>query len=971
MRKITSLFALLLMFAVSAMAQTYVQGAQVTSAAQLVDGGQYVFRVNGGSYITESSTGTTYVAPNAQNSITAEAIFTLWDNGNDTWWVSNGDTGNLWGQLTSTATDGFVPDDGTNPGEWTFNFIGNNVQAQCNGYYINRSSGVMHGWSTGINLQMYEVKIQTDDQTAAYNKAAAWATLIPETVTPLVTDASYYSGNAIITSGDGQGVAGLLDNNTSTFCHTAYSGSGVADPGEDHYLQVNDDAGLSEFILYTYRRTQNSNNRPTQINISASNDGSTWTNVTSLTSNLVKNNYFFSEKIDLGGTYKYVRFTVPTTNSGAKYNDHVFFTYSEFQLLPYSATLEEAAQLMQVNAYDLTGTQIARINAVDTELRSTVVNVTYNVLLGGTVVATTVVEQSKGSAASFPLALQNPFITPGNPSVATVSATDNVVNYNATVTSLPGFEFSTDFATAKWYNMTIRSNKQVSKGSSEPYSNATGATSLQKATDEYQWAFAGNPYNFQIWNKASGAGWTLTKDGDNVVMREGTYGWTLCQNSDGFTLKETGTANNYVNDNASTLKFWNNVNAATDNGSTFRVAEVLTFAQMVATEIKPLFDNAGSNFYLTTAVAAANQSKYEAALVDCDLNTYTELLALITPANMVFPNTGYYRFKSSGNRSIGESYLSYGVDGYYGQTGLVTVEAAQKETNLSTIFKMTKVGDNQYTLSTQGLDVQTVDANDTVFPLGEGSATVFSFVVNAPGIVAVRDINNTETTNNCLHEAGWSAPMGVVRWSSTSDCSQWSVEEADVVSVAMHTADDNKAYATFYAPFDATFTGGVTAYTITRGAAIDGVGSEAVMTEVTGAVPAGTPVVLVDETGTVAAATANVSYGAAALGVENILSGHYLASTVADGSLVFGQYNSVPGFYRYDDYTTVLGANRAYIAPAQANNVRAFVFVSPETGISTTLFNKQNGSTYDLQGRRVQNAQKGLYILNGKKVLVK
>ena len=31
----------------------------------------------------------------------------------------------------------------------------------------------------------------------------------------------------------------------------------------------------------------------------------------------------------------------------------------------------------------------------------------------------------------------------------------------------------------------------------------------------------------------------------------------------------------------------------------------------------------------------------------------------------------------------------------------------------------------------------------------------------------------------------------------------------------------------------------------------------------------------------------------------------------------------------------------------------------------------KSGKIYDLQGREVQKAQKGLYIINGKKVLVK
>ena len=41
------------------------------------------------------------------------------------------------------------------------------------------------------------------------------------------------------------------------------------------------------------------------------------------------------------------------------------------------------------------------------------------------------------------------------------------------------------------------------------------------------------------------------------------------------------------------------------------------------------------------------------------------------------------------------------------------------------------------------------------------------------------------------------------------------------------------------------------------------------------------------------------------------------------------------------------------------------------TGITQTVVPQQNAAIYDLQGRRVLKAQKGLYIINGKKVVVK
>lgn len=130
----------------------------ITSELAIESGKYYAFRVNGGSYITESEG--QYVAPNAQNAITDAALFTL-SGSTGSWKVRCKDTGSFWGTLTGSATGTFLPAGGPDAGEWTLTFSGNNVQAGSGGFFINRSSGVMHGWNTGINLQMYLVEDQT------------------------------------------------------------------------------------------------------------------------------------------------------------------------------------------------------------------------------------------------------------------------------------------------------------------------------------------------------------------------------------------------------------------------------------------------------------------------------------------------------------------------------------------------------------------------------------------------------------------------------------------------------------------------------------------------------------------------------------------------------------------------------------------------------------------------------------------
>ena len=71
-----------------------------------------------------------------------------------------------------------------------------------------------------------------------------------------------------------------------------------------------------------------------------------------------------------------------------------------------------------------------------------------------------------------------------------------------------------------------------------------------------------------------------------------------------------------------------------------------------------------------------------------------------------------------------------------------------------------------------------------------------------------------------------------------------------------------------------------------------------------------------------------------------------------------------------------IGANKAWLEiPAAANNARALTLVFDDaTKITTTNYtNLTDGDWYDLNGRKLQGkpTKKGVYIMNGKKVVVK
>ena len=144
-------------------------------------------------------------------------------------------------------------------------------------------------------------------------------------------------------------------------------------------------------------------------------------------------------------------------------------------------------------------------------------------------------------------------------------------------------------------------------------------------------------------------------------------------------------------------------------------------------------------------------------------------------------------------------------------------------------------------------------------------------------------------------------------------------------------------------------------------------GEYLVPTPIVGEVAAGTPVLL---KGTSDAATLTIGLGYAATPLTGTaLTGTYLATAI-DGATdyVLGIDGGVVGFYHWD--TNTLGANRAYVdTPA---GIKGFAIDwSGETGISEIENGKLKveSSMYNLAGQRVTKAQKGIFIVNGKKVV--
>ena len=105
----------------------------------------------------------------------------------------------------------------------------------------------------------------------------------------------------------------------------------------------------------------------------------------------------------------------------------------------------------------------------------------------------------------------------------------------------------------------------------------------------------------------------------------------------------------------------------------------------------------------------------------------------------------------------------------------------------------------------------------------------------------------------------------------------------------------------------------------------------------------------------------------------NSLTGTTAAMTGAAGNIyVLNNGTQGVGFYKLKS-TGTIGANKAYLTYSGALAPEFFGFDGNTTSINEVRGKMEDvsGEYYDLQGRRVSQPTKGLYIVNGKKVVIK
>lgn len=169
--------------------------------------------------------------------------------------------------------------------------------------------------------------------------------------------------------------------------------------------------------------------------------------------------------------------------------------------------------------------------------------------------------------------------------------------------------------------------------------------------------------------------------------------------------------------------------------------------------------------------------------------------------------------------------------------------------------------------------------------------------------------------------------------------------------------------STLVLPYDATIPEGVKAYTLEHKEGE----ATAIATELTGFIPANTPVLINAEAGTYNFHGEKTTW----VGTEQTvgaLTSVRVSKYVPAGSYVLQNHNGKVGFYKVEKANSVMiGANRAYLTPSVATAAAKINIEYPTvtgiTSIKTTSI--ENDVMYNLAGQKVGNDYRGIVIKNG------
>lgn len=430
-----------------------------------------------------------------------------------------------------------------------------------------------------------------------------------------------------------------------------------------------------------------------------------------------------------------------------------------------------------------------------------------------------------------------------------------------------------------------------------------------------------------------------------------TGAWSIKVGNDNtFYLKREGqTEDYYLNERSGTLAFWSNSLSKDDGGSQFSVSRVDIPAVIKSTRE---FQKAATG--VVGALIGESYAEFNKALDKGTMEGLFEALKIrdLTGTTVQFDPSKYYRLQNVMRGGVLQINDEAGTETYKKLT-----QSSMDNTNANMLWKIEQIEGTE-----NGVKLYHVNAGE--YAGNPGNTTLSKTgaeYIKVDWGAANFGFNQKGTNNYLVQFAGGN----IGSWYEPGKGSDhaWYIMPAEDIELNISAA----GYATVNYPFAVQLPAELTAYTGTANAEK----SKFILEEVPGGtVPANTPVVI---QGTAGPHTLTIDYANTAEKISSDLSGSLLPIDITSDDYILADNGGSVGFYKTKEGGT-LAQNKAYIASTSAiQAVRGFSFSTEgdgTTGIENTVTETENEEYYDLQGRRVMNPTKGIYVTkSGKKVL--
>ena len=659
-------------------------------------------------------------------------------------------------------------------------------------------------------------------------------------------------------------------------------------------------------------------------------------------------------------------------------------------------------------------------------------NVTYQIVYGGENSISAVESSEIDATLSVPNKLKRGYIesykfysdAACTNEITTVPASGNVTVYvKAELSASCPIEFSTD-ASPVWYVLEGRVAGWSLYDNNTTYVKASNE--VLPVTTEHKWAFIGNPFEFKLKNgsgkyvksaTSNGGYCTLVDDGTETVLglfknyNGGNTSHIAMANYDGVNQKvinlHNGTGEYYSNQMIAYVGTGATFSDGTISGLSsayfypYEYYEKAITRYMTANDVYAKMQKAGTVGYpaedaTTSTELLATYVKiyggtYNATVLD-ELTTkypaYLEETDIVLPiegkaytiANYANDGTIRYLYNNSGTIDLttesanADKFVCHIKDGKFifaMNNGNYLIwkgngEGPKDASGEASLSEMIENEDYRLTIQKFSHSNATADVafgKIQIIGLRTAPSTMSSLIVKTSASPVRFDHANTSN----FFDGNYS--------------SAWVFTEADYYNKVNLNSDGTNAYASLYLPFSVTIPEGITAYAVTSQNGVTA-HMEEIVTD--GTLPKNTATIL-KKAGQTSYASIYLSpaENAGSYEGENKLGGTVdtktreslgTGTTYVLANIDGDDDGNLDGIGLYEYTGTYLAKGKAYLFVA-GGGVKALTFdFSDADGINTVQgsgFKVQDSEIYNLAGQRMSRVQKGVNIVNGKKVLVK